>query len=204
MDIVDSHAGTDFHLWCFLLCRMVNVSMQHGTTGASANAYGFLGLALGPVFHRYREGYRFTKLGCDLVEKYGFIAYQAKVYCSMGLVAGWTQPIASAIELHRKSFRTGTETGDLTQACYSIIECVSFLLMRNDPLDAVWRESDMGLDFSRQARFRDVADGFVNLQRFIATMQGRTANFSTFSDAQFDEATFEAQLTGDRWTARVS
>ena len=28
-------------------------------------------------------------------------------------------------------------------------------------------------------------------------MQGRTATFSTFSDAQFDEAAFEAQLTGD-------
>jgi PAS domain S-box-containing protein len=28
-------------------------------------------------------------------------------------------------------------------------------------------------------------------------MQGRTATFSTFSDAQFDEATFEAQLTAD-------
>jgi tetratricopeptide (TPR) repeat protein len=31
-------------------------------------------------------------------------------------------------------------------------------------------------------------------------MQGRTATFSTFSDAQFDEAAFEAQLTGDRTT----
>jgi len=29
-------------------------------------------------------------------------------------------------------------------------------------------------------------------------MQGRTATFSTFSDAQFDEATFETQLSGDR------
>src|SRR5260370_26432554 len=29
-------------------------------------------------------------------------------------------------------------------------------------------------------------------------MQGRTTTFSTFSDAQFDEAAFEAQLTGDR------
>src|SRR5260370_12199038 len=35
-------------------------------------------------------------------------------------------------------------------------------------------------------------------QRFIASMQGRSATFSTFSDAQFDETTFEAQLTGDR------
>ena len=38
----------------------------------------------------------------------------------------------------------------------------------------------------------------MSQQRFIATMQGRTAAFSTFNDAQFDEATFEAQLTGDR------
>src|SRR5260370_13985069 len=29
-------------------------------------------------------------------------------------------------------------------------------------------------------------------------MQGGTANFSTFSDAHFDEVAFEAQLTGDR------
>jgi len=29
-------------------------------------------------------------------------------------------------------------------------------------------------------------------------MQGRTATFSTFSDSQFDEAAFEAQLTEDR------
>src|SRR5260370_38572581 len=28
-------------------------------------------------------------------------------------------------------------------------------------------------------------------------MLGRTTTFSTFSDAQFDEATFEAQLTGE-------
>jgi PAS domain S-box-containing protein len=35
-------------------------------------------------------------------------------------------------------------------------------------------------------------------------MQGRTATFSTFSDVQFDEATFEAQLTGDRMTLMIA
>ena len=34
-------------------------------------------------------------------------------------------------------------------------------------------------------------------------MQGRTATFSTFSDEQFDEAAFEAQLTGDRMPVMV-
>jgi len=194
---------TDFHLFCLLLCRMVNVSMQHGTSGVSANACGYLGFTLGPVFHRYREGYRLAKLACDLVEKHGFIASRAKVYTSMGLVAVWTQPIASAIDFTRAAFRTAIETGDLTFACYSMIHLLAYLLMRNDPLDAVWRESEMALDFVRKARFRDIADGIVYHQRLIATMQGRTATFSTFSDAQFDEAAFEAQVTDDRMNSLV-
>ena len=71
-------------------------------------------------------------------------------------------------------------------------------LLRNDPLDAVWRESEKSLDLARKARYQDVAAVIVSQQRFIATMQGRTATFSTFSDAQFDEAAFEAQLAGNR------
>ena len=194
---------TDFHLFCLLVCRMVKVSMQHGMSGASAHAYASLGFILGPVFHRYRDGYRFAKLACDLVEKHGFIAYQAKVYYAMGTVAFWTQPIASAIDFSRATFRAAIETGDLTFACYGMYQSVTGLLLRNDPLDAVWRESEMALDFARKAKFRDVADIIVSQQRFIATMQGRTATFSTFSDAQFDEAAFEAQLTGDGWPLMI-
>ena len=189
---------TDFHLSCLLACRMVNISMQHGMCGASAHAYGHWGIVLGPVFHRYQEGYRFAKLACDLVEKHGFIAYRAKAYRSMGIAALWTQPITTAIDFNRAAFRAASETGDLTYACYSMYRSVLILLLRNDPLDAVWRESERGLDFVRKAGYGDVADIIVSQQRFIATMQGRTATFSTFSDAQFDEAAFEAQLTADR------
>ena len=189
---------TDFHLYCGHLCRMVNISLQHGMSGASAAGYAGFGVCLGGAFHRYREGYRFAKLACDLVEKHGFIAYQAKVYFAMGLVAPWTQPITTAIEFTRAASRTATETGDLAFACYSMSREIASLLLRNDPLDAVWRESERSLDYVRRAKFRDVADMIVSHQRFIATMQGRTKTFSTFSDAQFDEATFEAQLTEDR------
>jgi len=190
---------TDLHLYYLRVCRMVNVSIQHGTSAASTHGLASFGMVLGPVFHRYREGYRFTKLACDLVEKHGFIAYRAQVvHFMMGIVALWTQPIATAIDFTRMAFRTASETGDLTYACYSISQAVASLLLRNDPLDVVWRESEMALEFARRARFHDMADIIVSQQRFIAAMQGRTATFSTFSDAQFDEAAFEAQLTEDR------
>ena len=64
---------TDFHLFSLFSCRMVNISMQHGMCGASAHGYVLLGFIVGPVFHRYGEGYRFAKLACDLVDKHGFI-----------------------------------------------------------------------------------------------------------------------------------
>jgi PAS domain S-box-containing protein len=189
---------SNIHLFCLLVCRMANLSVQHGVSGASAHGYAQLGNIVCPVFHRYSERYRFAKLACDLVEKHGFIAYQAKAYDAMGIATQWTQSITTAIDFMWAAFRAAIEAGDLTYACYAMYLLVPDLLVRNDPLDAVWRESEMALEFVRKAGFRDVADIIRSQQRFIATMQGRTATFSTFSDAQFDGATFEAQLTADR------
>src|SRR5258708_2403872 len=188
---------TDFRLFCLQVCRMVSVSMQHGTSGAAAHAYGYWGAMLGPVFHRYRDAHRFANVVCDLGEKHGFIAYQSKAYYAMASVAFWTQPIASVIDFMRTGFRFAIERGDLNFACLGMHGCVTGLLLRNDPLDAVWRESEMALDFAREAKYGDAAHMIVSQQRFIATMQGWTATFTTFSDAKFDEATFEAQLTGN-------
>jgi predicted ATPase/signal transduction histidine kinase/GAF domain-containing protein/CheY-like chemotaxis protein len=194
---------TDFQLYCMLVCRTVNISMQHGVSGPSAHTYGCLGSLLGPVFHRYREGYRLGRLACDLVEKHDFTGYRTKVLHEMGAITLWTQPLTSAIELRRAVARDATETGDLTYACYSMHHSITASLLRNDPLDAVWRETEMALDFARRARFRDVVDLIVSQQRFIAAMQGRTATVSTFSDVEFDEAAFEAQLTGDRMNTMI-
>ena len=196
--VLDGAYHTDFNLFCLLPCRMVNISLQHGISGASAQAFGWLGTVLGPKFNRPSDGYRFVKLACDLVEKHGFVAYKTTSYLAMQRIALWTQPIATAIDYNRAAFRTATEAGTLSWACYCMNNTVVTLLLRNDPLDAVWRESEKTLDFVRKARFRDMADAIESQHRFIATMQGRTATFSTFSDAQFDEAAFEARLAGDR------
>ena len=68
----------------------------------------------------------------------------------MGGIASWTQPIAAAIDFLRAGFRAAIETGDLTFACFCMFMSVTDLLLRNDPLDAVWRESEMALDFVRK------------------------------------------------------
>ncbi|HTW65878.1 MAG TPA: sigma 54-interacting transcriptional regulator, partial [Bryobacteraceae bacterium] len=187
---------TDFRLCCFEACRMVTLSVQYGTSGESATAYAYWGSLLGFVFHRYSDGYGFSKLACDVVEKHAFIANRGAVYGGAGVVAAWTQPIGTAIDFSRTGIRAAIETGSPVNACYGLSLSLTYLLLRGDPLDLVWRESEMALDFARKARVEDAADIIVGQQRFIASMQGRTATFSTFSDAQFDEPAFEARLAG--------
>ena len=188
---------TDHRLWALQACRMVRVSVQQGTSVDSAWAYAHWGIVLGSVFHRKSEGYRFAKLACDLIEKHRF-ASQAKVYLPFGGIAVWTQPIAAAIDFLRTGIRAAIEVGDPTFACIGMFMLISDLSLRNDPLDVVWRESEIAMDFALKARYDDGAAMFVSQQRFIATMQGRTTSISTFSDAQFDEGTFETRLTAGR------
>jgi PAS domain S-box-containing protein len=194
---------TDINLLRLHLCHMVNVSVKYGTTDASAQAYSRFGTTLGSTIRRHIDGYRFGKLACDLVEKHGFLAYRARTYFSMETVVLWTQPIGIALDYIRSAFRAAVEAGDLGIACYSSHHIVTDILARGDHLDEVWRESERGLDFVRKAKFRDVIDIIVAQQRFIENMRGRTAGFSTFSDAKFDETVFEAQLTEDRMATMV-
>src|SRR5258708_6680440 len=195
---------TNQRLYRLQICRMVTITLQNGTCKDSASAYVSLGVVLGGGLHRYDDGYRFSRLAYDLVEKHGFIASRASVGAGFGVAAVWTQPIAPVIDFMRAAFRGSIETGDLTFACIFAYISIGCLLLRNDPLDVVRRESEMALDFARKAKYGDAADVILIQQRFIATMQGRTATFSTFSDGQFDEATFETQLTEGRMALMIS
>jgi PAS domain S-box-containing protein len=194
---------TDVNLLYLHVCHMVIMTLKHGTTDTSAHAYACFGVVLGSVFNRYGDGYRFGRLACDLVEKNNVLAYKAKTYFYMEMMALWTQPLQAAIDSIRTAFRAGVEVGDLTIACYCNNHIVTDLLLRGDHLDEVRQESERGLDFARKAKFRDATDVIMSQQRFIDNMRGQTTHFSTFGDATFDEDEFEAQLTSDRMATMV-
>src|SRR5262249_13617250 len=131
------------------------------------------------------------------------LAYRPKVQDATGIAAFWTHPMSTSVDFVRASFRAAIETGDLTYACYAKYHTITLLLLQNEPLDAVCREAEIARDFVRNAKFRDMEDTIVPQQQFIAMMQGRTASLSTFNDAQFEEETFEAQLTSGRMPTMI-
>jgi PAS domain S-box-containing protein len=183
--------NTDSNLFRLLICHMVNVSVKYGITAASTHGYAWFGVVLGPVFHRYEDAYRFGKLAVDLVEKYDFLGWKAKVYYAMETVLLWTQPLNTAIDFVKAAFLAGLETGDLTFACYSSHHLVNDLLLRGEHLDQVWLESAKAHDFARNAKFRDVADAILSIQRFVQNIRGQNGGSSTGAE---DERGFEARL----------
>jgi predicted ATPase/signal transduction histidine kinase len=194
---------TDENLHARVLCRMVGLSLEHGNSDSSSLAYVTLGMLAGPHFGDYETGFRLGKLGYDLVEKYGLIRYQARVYVRFGsLVMPWRHHVKTGRELLRRAFDAANRAGDLTFAAYSCNNLITNLLTAGDPLAEVQREVETGLEFAKKARFGRAIDMIVTQRALVRTLRGQTDKFGTFNDADFDELRFEQHLSSNATLAR--
>jgi PAS domain S-box-containing protein len=196
---------TDDNLLCLVLCRMANISLEHGNSGASCFAYVWLGMILGPHFDDYATGFRFGKLGFELAERRDLDRFKARVYMSFGnLVNPWTKHVRTGRPLVRRAFTTANELGDLTFAAYSCNNLITNLLASGDPLRDIQREAEGGLAFARKIRFGLVIDIITAQLRLILTLRGQTPSFNSFNDAHFDEGRFEQHFEADQRLALPS
>ena len=197
-EVVTPALFTDENLLSLVICRMTNLSLEHGNSDGSCFAYVWLGMILGPHFGDYRAGFRFGRLGYDLVEKRGLHRYQARAYMSFGnLVMPWTRHIQTGRDLVRRAFDAANKIGDLTFAAYSCNNLNTNLLATGDPLGEVQREAEHGLEFAQKARFGLVIDIITAQLGLIRTLRGQTPAFGSFNDERFDESRFEQHLRGD-------
>src|SRR5258708_3863238 len=119
-EIVTPALFFDAKLLALVICRMVGLSLEHGNSHGSCFAYAWLGILAGPRFGNYQAGFRFGKLGYDLVEECGLRRYQARTYNDFGtLVIPWTRHVKTARELQRRCFDAANRIGDLTYPAYS-------------------------------------------------------------------------------------
>jgi PAS domain S-box-containing protein len=197
-EIVDPALFTDARFLALVICRMVSLSLEHGNSDASCFAYVWLGMLAGSHFKNYPAGFRFGKLGYDLVEKRGLHRYQARTYISFGaLIIPWTKHVKTARELYRRGFDAANRIGDLTYAANSFDASNTTSLAMGDPLAKVQREAETGLDFATTIRFVLAMDCITAQLGLIRTLRGLTATFGAFNDERFDELRFERHLASD-------
>ena len=194
-EVVPPALFTDRNLLSLVICRMVNLSLEHGNSDGSCFAYVLLGMIAGPHFGNYEAGFQFGRLGYELVERRGLHRYQARTYMSFGnLVMPWTRHVRTGRDLVRRAFDAANKAGDLTFAAYSRNNLNTNLLAAGDPLAEAQREAEQGLDFAQKARFGLVIDIITAQLGLIRMLRGLTPTFGSFDDEQFDERRFESHL----------
>ncbi|XXX82648.1 ATP-binding sensor histidine kinase [Sorangium sp. So ce134] len=189
---------TDQNLHSLIVGRMVNLSLEHGNSDGSCFGYVQVGMVLGAHFGDYGAGYRFGRLGIELVDKHGLDRFKARVYLDFGhLVNPWTRHVRTSVELLQRAFEMANETGDLTFAAYTCNCSIMILLAKGDPLGDVQREAERALAFVREARFGLVIDIITAQLQLIRHLRGLLPDASSFDDGTFDEARFERHLESD-------
>jgi PAS domain S-box-containing protein len=189
---------TDGNLYALVLCRIVNLSREHGNSDVSCFAYASLAMLAGPRFGNYEAGFRFGKLGYDLVEKHRLHRYQARVYLRFGhCVVPWKQHVKAGREFVRRAFDAANSIGDRLFVAYSRYHLITNLLAAGDSLIDVQLEAEAGLEFAKNARLGRVVDHIVAQLALVRTLRGLTNEFGLFSDEHFDEHQFENHLSSD-------
>jgi PAS domain S-box-containing protein len=177
---------------------MVNLSLEHGNSDAACFTYVWFAIIAGPRFGNYRDGFRFGRLGYELVEKRGLTRYQARTYMSFGnIVMPWGKHALGGRDLVRRAFDAAYRIGDLTFAAYSCNELITNFLTVGDPLAEVQPEAENGLAFAKNARFGLVIDIIIAQLQLIRTLRGLTPKFGCFNDEEFDELQFERHLASN-------
>jgi PAS domain S-box-containing protein len=187
---------TDPNLAPLAVCRAVNLSLEHGNSDGSSQAYVWLGMLAGPHFGNYKAGFRFGRLGYELVEKPGLNRFQASTYMCFGnFVIPWTKHVRTGRDLVRRAFEVANKTGDLCFAAYSCNNLNTNLLAAGDPLAEVQREAEKGVAFAKKVRFGFVIDLITVQLALVRTLRGLTPMFGCLNDAEFDETQYERRLT---------
>lgn len=158
---------TDANLTDLLICKAITLSLEWGNCDASCVLYANLFRVAGRRFGDYEVGFRFGRLGCELVDQRGLKRFEASTYlCFSNFAVRWMKPVGQCRDLLRRSFTAANRIGDLPYGAYAGNSLTSDFLFAGEPLSEVQDEAERGLVYARKVRFGLVTD-FIATQRVL-------------------------------------
>jgi predicted ATPase len=187
---------TDVNCVDLLTCRMVDISITQGNTGASTLGYVTFGQALTTRFDAFSDSFRFGKLAYDLVEKHRYLAFKAQV-CNVfaSLISLWTHHLGMDLEYSKIGWKAAIESGNIPYGVFNSVQVVFAHLFKGDPLPEVYKASTAVKDYIASVKFMVFAELLTGIERFVLNMQGRTDSFSTFGGGDVNLDKFEEDIS---------
>ncbi|WP_438031961.1 AAA family ATPase [Sorangium sp. So ce204] len=183
------------NLYFLTFLRMVQLSLRHGNAESSAVAYTAFARMFGPRFGRYKEAYRFGKLGHDLAQRSGRLTTKSMVFATFGHhVVFWTRHYRETYPYGRAGFSAAVESGAMSMACFNCVWDALFHLLSGEALEDVLREVDERLGFVRRAGFAFAHGALLSARAMIQALRGRPVRFAMLDGSELDPPAFEARL----------
>jgi PAS domain S-box-containing protein len=182
----------DKNLLCLILCAAVELSIERGHCDSSSYVYASFGVNAGWQFGDFEAGFRFGRLGHDLIERKGLRQFESLVCLTLASrVMPWAKHVEECRGLIRKAFDLANKSGDRVSAVSSCCVLVSNLLLAGAPLIEAANEAESGRAFCGRSAFRDFIGASDTQAAFIRSLRGLTREFGCLDDERFDEARME-------------
>ena len=186
---------TDPNLSFMTSCKGVSLSLERGNCDASCFAYVTLGSQVGKRFGDYNSGFRFAKLGYELVDRRGFKRFEPGTSLRFAAVVAWMKHVRTCRDPLRRAFATANRIGDLTIGAFACNRLNTAFLFDGEPLPEVQAEAERSLAFAETARFGLIVDIVTSQLALIRMLRGSTLKFGCFDDGQLDELRIESHLS---------
>jgi PAS domain S-box-containing protein len=192
---VPGHYFESYHLFAVAVCTAVSLGLERGHSDASCIAYAQLG-TLATYFGQFDAGYRFGRLGCELVERPGLQRFQARTFETFGFAVPWTQHVRKGREFLFRGFELASRIGEISYAGYACGQLTTNYLMAGDPLIEAQEQAEHGLAFARKVGFGTIEGWILGQLGLIRSLRGLTTRLGCFDDAVFREGDLERDLVG--------
>jgi PAS domain S-box-containing protein len=182
----------DANFHALAICWAANLSLERGNSDGSCDTYVRLGFIAGDRFGDYRAGFRFGRVGCELVERRGLKRFQARTYLLFAHhLIPYAQHVRTARDLLHRGFEIANGIGDLMfVGWYSGLYLTENLLAAGDPLVEVQREAERGLAFVEKAQVAHVTNIIRAHLGLVRMLRGVTPQFASSDDEELSEVQF--------------
>jgi PAS domain S-box-containing protein len=175
-------------LFPLVALEAVNRSMRDGNTDQSSYAYAVYALMLVSSVGDMDSAFQFSEMSLRLNERFNNPRLRGTLLHLHGdHVNFWRRHFATGLPVLQQAFAACLEVGDLVYAGFLAFETVWQVIEKGDSLDDVLDVSTKYASFAEQSHNLAVYETIRLEQRFIASLQGRTADSLSFSDDSFDE-----------------
>ena len=127
--------------------RMVQLSLRHGISAVSTDAFGKYALLLCGTMQKFGEGYRYGQLALAILNRFQAKEWIARTYTLVyGCTNHWTQPLRANLDQLKYAHSVGMETGDIEYSANVICLYCFHCLEAGRALDENSREAETYLD----------------------------------------------------------